>query len=198
MPGTSEETGHGTKSEKLASLRFASDTRISGRVLTTRLSERLGTDAIPPDAQWSTDGLTDKKWASPLRLRFSFFGRQGRGILHTPHQMSLKRGQMRFLGYVDGTFVRGVRALSFPIRGRMQYAPTLTVDCMGSFCQPSDLDAPSDIPVKGTEVGVGFECHVRFWDCGGGGGGVTGPYFRLRRGGDCHYGRYFELLRGID
>ena len=53
------------KSEKLASLRSASDTRISGRVLATRLSERLGTDAVPPDAQWSTDGLTDKKWASP-------------------------------------------------------------------------------------------------------------------------------------
>ena len=65
MPGTSEETGHGTKSEKLASLRSASDTRISGRVLATRLSGRLGTDAVPPDAQWSTDGLTDEKWVSP-------------------------------------------------------------------------------------------------------------------------------------
>ena len=53
------------KSEKLASLRSASDTRISGRVLATRLSGRLGTDAVPPDAQWSTDGLTDKKWALP-------------------------------------------------------------------------------------------------------------------------------------
>ena len=65
MPGTSKETGHGTKSEKLASLRSASDTRISGRVLATRLSGRLGTDAAPPDAQWSTDGLTDKKWILP-------------------------------------------------------------------------------------------------------------------------------------
>ena len=80
----------------------------------------------------------------------------------------------------------------------MQYAPTLTVDCMGSFCQPSDLDAPQDVPGKGTEVGVGFGCRVRFWDCGGGGGDVTGPYFGLPRGGDCQYGRYFELLRGID
>ena len=77
-------------------------------------------------------------------------------------------------------------------------APTLTVDCMGSFCQSSDLDASQDIPDKGTDVGVRFGCHVRFWDCGGGGGDVTGPYFGLPRGGDCQYGRYFELLRGGD
>ena len=36
----------------------------------------------------------------------------------------------------------------------MQYAPTLTVDCMGSFCQSSDLDAPLDVPVKGTNAGA--------------------------------------------
>ena len=76
---------------------------------------------------------------------------------------------------------------SGPCRARLWgvccYAPTLTVDCMGSFCQSSDLDAPKDVPVKGTEVGVGFGCRVRFWDCGGGGGGVTGPYFGLPRGG---------------
>ena len=53
------------KSEKLASLCSASDTRISGRVLAIRLSGRLGTDAVPPDAQWATDGLTDKKWVLP-------------------------------------------------------------------------------------------------------------------------------------
>ena len=58
--------------------------------------------------------------------------------------------------------------------------------------------ALSDVPGKGTGVGVGFECHVRFWDCGGGGGGVTGPYFGLPRDGDCQYGRYFELLKDID
>ena len=58
--------------------------------------------------------------------------------------------------------------------------------------------APQDVPEKGTEAGVGFGCHVRFWDCGGDGGGVTGPYLGLRRGGDCQYGRYFELLRGGD
>ena len=64
LPGTSEEIGHGMKSEKLASLRSASDTRISGRVLATRLSGRLGTDAVPPDTQWSADGLTDKNGKS--------------------------------------------------------------------------------------------------------------------------------------
>ena len=162
------------KSEKLASLRSASDTRISGRVLATRLSGRLGTDAVPPDAQWSTDGLTDKKWASPyasgsrflsvrvgaycirpigrprqgdeggflivllgdllgsfgpcrarlwgvcntpLRLRFSFFDRQGRGVWHTPYQTSPARGRMRVSGCVDGAFIGGVRALFFICHG---------------------------------------------------------------------------------
>ena len=105
---------------------------------------------------------------------------------------------MRVPDYFAGQFIGSVRALSFPIRGRMLLRPTPPVDCMGSFCQPSDLDASQDIPDKGTNVGVGFGCRVRFWDCGGGGGGVTGPYFGLRRGRDCQYGRYFELLRGID
>ena len=58
--------------------------------------------------------------------------------------------------------------------------------------------ALSDVPDKGTNVGARFGCHVRFWDCGGVGGGVTGPYLGLRRGGDCQYGRYFELPRGSD
>ena len=47
-----------------------------------------------------------------------------------------------------------VRALSCPFVGRMQYAPTLTVDCMGSFCQSSDLDAIQDISGKGTNAGA--------------------------------------------
>ena len=58
--------------------------------------------------------------------------------------------------------------------------------------------APSDVPDKGTNVGVRLGCHVRIWDCGGVGGGVTGPFLGLRRGGNCQYGRYFELLRGGD
>ena len=92
----------------------------------------------------------------------------------------------------------GGGALPGRVVGRMQYAPTLTVDCMGSFCQSSDLDAPSDVPDKGMDVGVRLGCHVRFWDCGEGGGGVTGPYLGLRRGEYCQYGRYFELPRGGD
>ena len=31
----------------------------------------------------------------------------------------------------------------------MRYAPTLTVDCIGSFCQPSDLDAHQTSPTRG-------------------------------------------------
>ena len=61
---------------------------------------------------------------------------------------------MRVPGYFAGQFIGGVRALSFSIRGRMQYAPTLPVDCMGSFCQLPDLDAPSDVPGKGTNAGA--------------------------------------------
>ena len=105
---------------------------------------------------------------------------------------------MRVPGYFAGQFIGGVRAQPCPFVGRMQYAPTLTVDCMGSFCQLPDLDAIQDISGKGTNAGVGFGCRVRFGDCGGGGGDVTGPYFGLPRGGGCQYGRYFELLRGID
>ena len=37
-----------------------------------------------------------------LRLRFLFFDRQGRGVLHTPHQMSPSRGRMRVSGYFAG------------------------------------------------------------------------------------------------
>ena len=89
-----------------------------------------------------------------LRLRFLFFDRQGRAQQHTPHQTSPTRGRMRVPGYFAGQFIGGNRALPCPIVGRMQYAPTLTVDCMGSFCQPSDLDAPLDVSVKGTNVGT--------------------------------------------
>ena len=74
-----------------------------------------------------------------LRLRFLFFDRQGRGVLNTPHQTSPTMGRMRVPGYFAGQFIGGIRALPCLIVGRMQYAPTLPVDCMGSFCQPSDL-----------------------------------------------------------
>ena len=61
---------------------------------------------------------------------------------------------MRVPGYFAGQFIGGIRALPCPFVGRMQYAPTLTVDCMGAFCQPSDLGAPSDVPDKGTNAGA--------------------------------------------
>ena len=100
---------------------------------------------------------------TPLRLRSLFFDRQGRGVLHTPHQTSLSRGRMRVPGYFAGLFIGGVRALSCPFVGRMQYAPTLPVDCMGSFCQPSDLDAPLDVSVKGTNAGARLFRRAIYW-----------------------------------
>ena len=50
---------------------------------------------------------------TPLRLRFSFFVRQGRGLLHTPHKTFPTRGRMRVPGYFAGAFVESVRALFF-------------------------------------------------------------------------------------
>jgi len=35
---------------------------------------------------------------------------------------------MQIPGYIDGYFTTTIRALSCPIGGRMQYAPTLTVE----------------------------------------------------------------------
>jgi len=58
-----------------------------------------------------------------LRLRFLFFDRQGRGVLNTPHQMSLKRGQMRVPGYFAGQFIGGVWVLPCPFVGRMLLRP---------------------------------------------------------------------------
>ena len=37
-----------------------------------------------------------------LRFRFSFFVRQGRGVLHTPHKTFPKRGRMLVPGYFAG------------------------------------------------------------------------------------------------
>ena len=83
---------------------------------------------------------------------------------------------MRVLGYVDEAFVWGVRVLLCPFVGRMQYAPTLTVDCMGSFCQSSDLDASSDVPDKGTNADARlFRRAICL--------GRLGPILHLPRGG---------------
>ena len=100
----------------------------------------------------------------------------GRGVLNTPHQMSPKRGRMRVLGYFAGQFIGGVRVLPCLIVGRMQYAPTLTVDCIGSFCQSSDLDAPSDIPDKGTNAGARLFRRAIYWGRPGPAVPVCGAY----------------------
>ena len=70
---------------------------------------------------------------------------------------------MRVPGYFAGQFIEGIRALLCPFVGRMQYAPTLTVDCIGSFCQSSDLDAPSDVPVKGANAGARLFRRAIYW-----------------------------------
>ena len=99
-----------------------------------------------------------------LCLRFLFFDRQGRGVLHTPHQASPARERMRVAGLANNHPKAIPRALPCPIVGRMQYAPTLPVDCMGSFCQSSDLDAPSDVPDKRANVVFGLCRWVICWD----------------------------------
>ena len=91
---------------------------------------------------------------------------------------------------------------SGPYRARLWGVCNTPLPCRSivwdHFANRPTLTPHQTSPDKGTNAGVGFGCRVRFWDCGGGGGDVTGPYFGLPRGGDCQYGRYFELLRGID
>ena len=55
-------------------------------------------------------------------------------------------------------------------------APTLTVDCMGSFCQLSDLDAPSDVPSKGTNAGARLFRRAIYWGHSGSTVPVCGAY----------------------
>ena len=69
-----------------------------------------------------------------------------------------------------------VRAQPCPFVGRMQYAPTLTVDCMGSFCQSSDLDALPDVLDKGTNVGARLFRMAIYWGCPGPAVPVCGAY----------------------
>ena len=57
---------------------------------------------------------------------FLFFVRMGRGVLHTPLQTFLSREQMQVAGSANNHPKTTARALSCPIGGRMQYAPTLT------------------------------------------------------------------------
>ena len=66
---------------------------------------------------------------TPLPCWSIVFIQMGRAQQHTPHQTSPTRGRMRVSGYFAGQFIGGIRALPCLIVGRMQYAPTLTVDC---------------------------------------------------------------------
>ena len=43
-----------------------------------------------------------------------------------------------------------------PDCGAYAIRPTLTVDCMGSFCQLPDLDTSPDVPEKGTNAVFGL------------------------------------------
>ena len=69
-----------------------------------------------------------------------------------------------------------VRALSFPIRGRMQYAPTLTVDCFHPKGEGATAYAPSDVPVKGTNAGARLFRRAIYWRRPGPAVPVCGAY----------------------
>ena len=57
-----------------------------------------------------------------------FFVRMGRAQKHTPLQTFPSRERMQIAGLANNHRKATARALSFPIVGRMQYAPTLTVE----------------------------------------------------------------------
>ena len=127
----------------------------------------MGTDAVPPDAQWSTDGLTDKKWVLPYASGFCFLtvrvGRNSIRPIRRPRQGDECGCPVISQGNLLGAFG--------PCRSRLWgvccCTPTLTVDCMGSFCQSSDLDAPSDVPDKGTNAGARLFRRAICWGCPG-------------------------------
>ena len=77
----------------------------------------------PPSITRPKNGI---KGTNALSRQFPFFVRQGRGVSHTPSLTSPPRGRMPVPGSIDGYFTTTIRALSCPIGGRMQYAPTLT------------------------------------------------------------------------
>ena len=105
-----------------------------------------------------------------------FFGRMGRTQKHTPHQTFPSRGRAPVPSSANNHPKATARALWCPIVGRMQYAPTLPVDCMGSFCQSSDLDAPSDVSGKGTNAVFGLCRWVIYWGRPGPAVPVCGAY----------------------
>ena len=73
---------------------------------------------------------------------FNFWGRTGRGVLHTPLQTFPSRERMQVAGLANNHPKATARALSCPIVGRIQYAPTLTVKKTGLFFEPVCLQSP--------------------------------------------------------
>ena len=105
----------------------------------------------------------------PLRLRFLFFDRQGRGVLHTPRKTSPTRGRMRFFGCVDGAFIGIIRALPCPFVGRMLLRPypdgrLFSSEWVGAYCI-----RPTRRPRQGDECGYSVISHGNLL-------GASGPY----------------------
>ena len=88
-----------------------------------------------------------------LRLRFLFFDRQGRGVLHTPYQTSPTRGRMRVLGYFAGQFIGSVRALPCPFVGPMLLRPYPDDRLFSSKGVGRNSIRPIRRPRKGNECG---------------------------------------------
>ena len=117
-----------------------------------------------------------------LRLRFLFFDRQGRGVLHTPHQMSLKRGRMRVPGYFVGQFIGGIRALSCPFVGRMLLRPYPDSRLFSSKW----VGRNSICPIR--RLRQGDECGCGVW--------MSRPFLGLRRGRRGRDGSVFWTAEG--
>ena len=68
---------------------------------------------------------------------FNFFIRMGRGVSNTPHQTFPSWERIQIASLANNHPKTTTRALSCPIVGRIQYAPTLTVEKTGSFFEPT-------------------------------------------------------------
>ena len=88
----------------------------------------------PPSITRPKNGI---KGTNALSRQFPFFIRQGRGVLHTPSLTSPPRGRTPVHSSANDHPKTTTWALSCPIVGRMQYAPTLTAKKKtGSFFEP--------------------------------------------------------------
>ena len=74
--------------------------------------------------------------------RFLFFIRMGRAQKHTPLQTFPSRERILVAGLTNNHPKATARALWYPIVGRIQYAPTLTVEKTGSFFEPTCFQSP--------------------------------------------------------